>query len=114
MPDAPAPPKLSTNQAEKLATAAYLKQQRPQFRRANAPTSAKLGWVVPNPSYGSGYPRSRVRPTPVRLAWVVYFGSEAVFIEPYDGSVLGGIEVKGAARPPVGGADGRPGSTPSI
>lgn len=46
LPSEPAAaPSLARATAERLATAAYLKQQRPQFRRANAPTSAKLGWV---------------------------------------------------------------------
>lgn len=46
LPSEPAAaPTLARATAERLATAAYLKQQRPQFRRANAPTSAKLGWV---------------------------------------------------------------------
>lgn len=111
MPDAPAPPKLSKSEAEKLANPAYLQHRRPLFRHSDAPTNAKLGWVVPNPSYGSGYPplSSSARPYRVRLAWVVYFGEDAVFIDPYGGSVLGGLETKGATKARVGGVDGRTG-----
>ncbi len=112
MPSKPAAtPSLARTEAEKLATPLYLKHRRPLFRSADAPTNAKLGWVVPNPSYGSGHPplSSSARPYRVRLAWVVYFGPDAVFIDPYDGSVLGGLETKGATKARVGGVDGRTG-----
>ena len=45
----------------------------------------------------------------VRLAWVVYFGPDAVFIDPYDGSVLDGSEVEDANQALVGGLEGTPG-----
>jgi hypothetical protein len=66
------------------------------FRRASAPTRAKLAWIAPNESYGSRHRWVDAWPQRVRLAWVVYFGEDAVFVDPYDGSVLGGLETAGA------------------
>ncbi len=98
IPDAATPPKLISAEAEKLGIGAYLQHTRPSLRRANAPTRALLGWVAPNQWYGSNHRSAHDRPQRVRLAWVVYFGSEAVFVDPYDGEVLGGLAMKGGSK----------------
>jgi hypothetical protein len=50
----------------------------------------EIGYVYPNGAFGGkGYPRQV--PYRARLAYAVYFGQEAVWIDAADGSVLGGI-----------------------
>ncbi len=53
----------------------------------------KLGYVVPNGMFGSKLNETR-RPFKARLAWVVYFGEESVWIDAGNGAVLGGELLK--------------------
>ena len=53
----------------------------------------ELGYVLPNGTFGGKrYPRQV--PFRIRLAWAVYFGEEAVWIDAGDGSILGGVILK--------------------
>ncbi|NLI01102.1 MAG: hypothetical protein GX446_16590 [Chthonomonadales bacterium] len=91
LPTSPPPsPTVSRDRAEAAATEAFLRHTRPQRRDSSAPTDAKLGWIAANGAFGSVHPWVTKPPWKVRLAWVISFGRNAVYVDPYDGSILGG------------------------
>lgn len=53
----------------------------------------EVGYIFPNSAFGAKRYPPRV-PHRVRLAYVVYFGDEAVWIDAADGSLLGGVLLK--------------------
>lgn len=53
----------------------------------------EVGYIFPNGSFGAKRYPPRV-PHRVRLAYAVYFGNEAVWIDAADGSLLGGVLLK--------------------
>jgi hypothetical protein len=54
----------------------------------------RLGYVVPNSSWGSRYRTNTTYPMRARLAWEFRLGKRVVWVDAGDGSLLGGIEYK--------------------
>jgi hypothetical protein len=95
MPPSPAPaPRVTRDKAKRAARAIYAQHGPSRRRSAPVVTRARLGWVVPNAGFGSRFQRPGRRPQSLRLAWVVSFGSDEVFVDAYGGSVLGGLSMK--------------------
>jgi hypothetical protein len=86
----PASPTVTRDRAKAAATEAFHRYTKPRQRQSDTATDAKLGWIAANGAFGSAHPFVIRPPWKVRLAWVISFGRDAVYVDPYDGSILGG------------------------
>lgn len=68
----------------------YRKKHRSFHTTADEPVGkVELGYVLPNPAYGSKHPNPTTEKL-ARLAYIVYFGVETVWIDAATGKLLGG------------------------
>jgi hypothetical protein len=73
-----------------IAFRAYRRVRRsPHSTADQAVSRIEVGYVIPNGGYGSHFP-SRERVRLARLAYVVFFGTESVWIDAATGKLLGG------------------------
>lgn len=92
-PDSPAL-RLTSAEASKIADGPYQDYYRnrkpgPHGAQRQGPRAPEIGYVVPNGQFG-GLNRGPGPRLKARLAWVVYFNQETVWIDAESGSVLGG------------------------